>query len=562
VATSAHEEGIDDEHRAYQDDRVRQYLRVNAKCASSSSRLGIRGAYHVAGIVAGMISNHLEPEDKTFARVVDLMVAHWSHDVFSRAEVETFARYGMADEYEQSRILSEFDRNSTPEEKNDLLNFLTESSLTIHERAHYQAEMEHSIALWNDAMAGRSINPADPSLPKLFTFPLQLGRLESRFTRPPKPREYVVDGLVPAGITGLVSGFGGSNKTRLLIQLCVCVAAGIPFFGMATTPGAAWIACGEDDQDEVDRRLGAIVHGLSLTPEQIQHLNDRLLVYSTVGEDIRLTGSRHGSIVSTGLSDRLIERCKEHAEQCGLPVRLVGFDHFGLVSGGEINSNEDATIYSQQAGRIVQATGATVLTLAHHRKSSASQDADQNAVLGASAIVNTARLVLQLNTMNATQAKAFGISGKDRRRFTKLSVEKANAIPTGDVCWIRSNYVAAFDTIALERADLNPTKPEAEAKLQAVKEAAWTLVQEHAGRYSISEFAKRYAGTLGLGWQKLRNSLLDLIDEGFLETRPPTDHEREAYRLNRQTKETLSTKKALPSSDYQPPKEEPFGPEI
>jgi hypothetical protein len=546
------DDDLDPEYLAHQEDRFREYARVTAKAASRETYLARRHAYHVASVAAAMIGSVLAPKEETIERVVDLLDTHWNEGVFTRSELEPFAEYGAADTITQTTILKDFDAQFSPEERNDLVNVFHDTPhVTIAERIDTAAEIAKSIEHYKAVMS-RPVT-ADSTLPKLYDLLLADGRLKAGFTNPPQPRVYVIDALLPEGITALMTGYGGVNKTRLVLIMGVCITAGMPFFGMHTTPGAVIIVCGEDDRAEIDRRLGAIVQALALTPEQIQLVTERLLIFTTLGEDIRLTGTRNGSTTGTGLADRLIDRCREHAEQCGVPVRLVGFDHFALISGGDLNDNSDATLLNQQAGRIAKATGASVLTLAHHRKSSAKEDSSQHAVMGAAAIVNTARLVVQLNGMSTAEATKFGIRGEARRQYTRLSIEKANAVATGDVCWLHSVYLPAFDTIALERVSLIAAKPEAEAKLRAAKERIWSLVQEHAGRFSVTNFCQRYASQMGLGWVKVRAIVLDMVDEQVLLTRVPSDAERTVHQLKRQIKEVLVPGKALPVPDSLPP---------
>jgi len=545
--------GIDADQKAYQDERVRNYLATRAD-PPNASRMGRRKAHYVADRVYSLLTTHLEDSDRTFARTLDHLATDWNCEgVFSLDELTTFARFGAAPLEEQDEIMAAFNSASTPEEQHDVWREQTGSSLTLAERAEQDAERDRSIKLWNDVQAG-SVAPLTPATPsKLYEFPLEAGRLKSRFNGPPDPRQYIVNGLLPAGITALLSGHGGVNKTRLLTLLAGCIAAGRPFLGLATSPGAALLILGEDDQAETYRRIGAIAHALEFTQDEREFLNKRLLIFSTSGEDIRLTGSRHGSIVGTGLADRIVERCKEHEAQCGVPIRLVGFDHIGLVSGGDPNDNTDATLYNQQASRIANGTGATVITLAHHRKSSASQDADQHATMGAAANVNTVRLALQLNRMSPAQAKTFGVSEKERADYIKLSIEKANGIRTGDVCWLHSIPSHTFETTVLERIDLAPVKPDADAKLMAAKETIWGLLKEAPGKYSISEFVSRFSTKAGVGREKLRGAVREMIEGDYLALRPPTDSERQGYKLTRQTGEVLIVKKPLPSSEYQDP---------
>ncbi len=523
----------------------------------SDKGLAAWNLYEKADIIYGCFSNNDITPEETRRYAADMLLAAGFPPEYLERTLD-YAQLDLGDLSARSAIRDQFESEFTKDELEDREYRWLESDTPREERARRRTELEQSVARYTEWASGRATSPSSSPASKLYDFPLEAGRLHSRYNGSLQPRAFVVKDFLPAHITALLSGHGGVNKTRLLTLLAVCIATGRPFLGMATTAGAVVLVLGEDDQAETDRRLAAIVHALDLTPDELKHLDDRVLIFSTAGEDIRLTGPRHGSTVGTGLADRIVERCNDHAEACGVPVRLVGFDHMGMVSGGDPNDATDATLYNQQASRIVTGTGATVMTLAHHRKSSANQDVDQHATMGSAAHVNTARWVGQLTRMTPAQAKKFGLSEKERLDHIRLVTEKANGVPTGDVAWLRSVPSPAFETTVLERVDLTPAKPDAEAKLFSAKETVWDLVKEHSGRYSISEFVTRFSTKIGLNREKLRSVVQDMVDEKYLTTRPPTDQEREVYGLNHRTKDVLITLKPMPSGDYRSPQEPVF----
>lgn len=540
-------------------DQAEQRLARRLEGEDPSSYKGLDGwkLYELADQIVGDFSHgYLSPEETRRYAADTLLAAGFPPEYLERTL--DYAQLDLGDLSARSAIRIQFEDGCSKEELEDREYRWLEIDTPREQRAQRRAELEQSVARYNEWVSGRVPSLASAPASKLYDFPIEAGQLRSRYNGSLPSRAFVVKDFLPAGITALLSGHGGVNKTRLLTHLAVCIATGRPFLGMATTAGAVVLVLGEDDQAETDRRLAAIVHALALTPDERQHLDDHVLIFSTAGEDIRLTGSRHGSTVETGLADRLVDRCKDHEARCGVPVRLVGFDHMGLVSGGDPNDNTDATLYNQQASRIVKGTGATVMTLAHHRKSSANQDADQHATMGSAAHVNTARWAAQLNRMTPAQAKKLGLSEKERPDYIRLSTEKANGVPTGDVAWLRSVPSPAFETTVLERVELTPAKPDAEAKLLSAKEVVWDLVKEHSGRYSISDFAQRWSTKVGLNREKLRSVVRDMVDEKYLTTRPPTDQEREVYELNHRTKHVLITLTPMPSAEYRSPQEPVF----
>lgn len=83
-------------------------------------------------------------------------------------------------------------------------------------------------------------------------------RASSLAQRPMHDRQFVVEGLLPSGtVSGLV-GDGGLGKSSLAMHQAVCVVLGKDWMGLNTIAGPAVYLSGEDDLDEVHRRLSAI----------------------------------------------------------------------------------------------------------------------------------------------------------------------------------------------------------------------------------------------------------------------------------------------------------------
>ena len=89
-----------------------------------------------------------------------------------------------------------------------------------------------------------------------------------------KPR-FVVDGLIPTGLI-LFCGSQKIGKSWLMLKLCLCVSAGLPFWEMETRAGDVLYLCLEDTffriqdrlfrlTDEADSRLHFAVASCKLT---------------------------------------------------------------------------------------------------------------------------------------------------------------------------------------------------------------------------------------------------------------------------------------------------------
>ena len=100
--------------------------------------------------------------------------------------------------------------------------------------------------------------------------------------KPVPPRRWIIPDLVPAGSVVMLSGDGGIGKSTLLMQMLACSALGSPFLGFHVDqmPAAGFFA--EDDEDELHRRMAAILPNLGAS---FSDLGDRLTYVPRVGLD-------------------------------------------------------------------------------------------------------------------------------------------------------------------------------------------------------------------------------------------------------------------------------------
>lgn len=75
--------------------------------------------------------------------------------------------------------------------------------------------------------------------------------------RPYDPPEYVVRGLLPQGLS-IIGGAPKVGKSWLVLDLCLHVSTGEPFWGMPVTQGTAWYISLEYPWNRMRQRLGCI----------------------------------------------------------------------------------------------------------------------------------------------------------------------------------------------------------------------------------------------------------------------------------------------------------------
>lgn len=97
----------------------------------------------------------------------------------------------------------------------------------------------------------------------------------------PAPRQWVLEGLIPAGCVTSLAGNGGLGKTLLALQIGLHVSTGRSLFGVKTIPGPVLGLFCEDDEPELNRRLRMACAAENMTLAEV----DCFVPMSREGED-------------------------------------------------------------------------------------------------------------------------------------------------------------------------------------------------------------------------------------------------------------------------------------
>ncbi|MBF0437215.1 MAG: AAA family ATPase [Magnetococcales bacterium] len=188
-----------------------------------------------------------------------------------------------------------------------------------------------------------------------------------RYKGPPPERRWLVDGVLPLGVPGMVAATGGAGKSMLLMDLAAKVALSGDGFTMPLealggpvmpVAGVAVMFTAEDDEDEVHRRTAKIVFA---EPDP-----NRLIILpmpNVGGSRPLMAMSREGPIFTEEFHDI-------REELLNIPdLRLVIFDPLQSFAGGDVNSDPAAgSMFFSGMSRIAAETGATTLVTHHFRK--------------------------------------------------------------------------------------------------------------------------------------------------------------------------------------------------
>jgi RecA-family ATPase len=184
---------------------------------------------------------------------------------------------------------------------------------------------------------------------------------------PIPPREWIVEGHIPAGNVSLMSGEGAIGKSILAMQLAAVMALNAisdhdrDWLGMLPKGGCVlYVSCEEDDR-EAERRLDRIaVHYGSKRSVLLQHLH----LTSWVNEDkpqLMVLDRKTDALVGTRMLERLI------ADVARLKPDLIILDTVAdLFGGSEIRRDHTRQFISRMRHlALMGAPGAGVLMLTH-----------------------------------------------------------------------------------------------------------------------------------------------------------------------------------------------------
>jgi RecA-family ATPase len=222
--------------------------------------------------------------------------------------------------------------------------------------------------------------------------------------RPAAPEEESAHprGFLPLGKVGMLAAAGGAGKTMALAQLAAAVATGRSWLGHYTIPaesrGPVLLALGEEDEEEVRRRLYDIREGLGLSAEEWGALKQNLMILPLAGVPVQLVSAqdRNGKPEETPFFHELRRRI----DGAGVDWRLLVLDPLSRWAGPETETdNFAATRFVAAVESLSQVPGTPTVLLAHHTTKVARRGLDAGeatAARGASALTDGVRWVANL----------------------------------------------------------------------------------------------------------------------------------------------------------------------
>ena len=343
-------------------------------------------------------------------------------------------------------------------------------------------------------------------------FDLAAASVEEMLRTEPPERKWLVRERLPFGVVGLLAAAGSTGKSMALLQLAVSCCTGEPWLGQPLgRSGSVLLISAEEDREEIHRRLWMVTQHYQST----KLIAERLFILERVGFDNRLTHIEDREVVMTDLVKRIIRT----VEQMPDPVLIV-LDPISRFDGGDGNDNGDATRLIEAAERIRKATGCTVI-MAHHMSKAGIRDPEsgQEAVRGASGLVDGARWVGVLRTMGQGEAKRYGAAPDDAKHHVRFTTPKSNYSEPWPGMWLERTAGGVLVPADLQESKRARREKRKQHRYDVVLPKLLALVQrkQEQGEPLTRSKLRSYAGTqnvLGVGDQTLRTILQRAIDEG------------------------------------------------
>jgi hypothetical protein len=238
-------------------------------------------------------------------------------------------------------------------------------------------------------------------------------------------------------VTITVAG-GGVGKSTLTLLEAISFAIGRDL--LLGEPLAkrrrVWIWNGEDDQDEMERRVIGICGHYNVNRAD---LYGWLFLDSGLELPLDLASGLSGrTVLRSNLLDTIAARVRE------LQIEVVGLDPLvALHTMQEGDNPGHASLIRTIARKIAKPCGCAVDINHHPRKTAPGQDNGITAddIRGASSIVHSARSARLLHQMTLAEAEKYGIEADDRYTYYRIERAKANMAKRGTICWVHAQEV-------------------------------------------------------------------------------------------------------------------------
>jgi RecA-family ATPase len=243
----------------------------------------------------------------------------------------------------------------------------------------------------------------------------------------PKTLEFLIEDRVLAGRGFLITGLGGSSKSRMLYHLAIATAIGrLPWDWKVCKQGKSVLFLTEDTSEDLHRTLYYMAQELKLTPHEYQKVIENVIPLPLAGELFHMLELQGQEIRRSALFDAVVDYINELGD-----VQFIGLDPaLSLTQGDELNQGHQRAL-GQIADHLGVLTGAACGMVSHAAKGiSSKEDLDSHNSRGGGAITDAVRAEITMRTMTPDEARKAKLEDVDQRHYyVQVAVTKANHLP-------------------------------------------------------------------------------------------------------------------------------------
>jgi hypothetical protein len=376
-----------------------------------------------------------------------------------------------------------------------------------------------------EAMAAAFVEASKPPPELLDDVWKTLGEWGSLTNEPP-PRKWLLQrpddetdgerqvGVLPLGKVGMLVSAGGVGKTMALVELALSVATGrkwLDFFAVANS-GRVLLALGEEDAEEIGRRVFQAARAMRLTDQQMELAASNIVAMPLTGRPVALVDGDG----ATSTASAMLAALRKRLDATPGAWRLLILDPLSRFAGTDTEKdNSAATRFVEVAESLVRSPGAPTVLVAHHTNKTSRTDEHSKAsaahARGASGLIDGVRWVCNLEPLTDDSVN--------------LEVTKSNYSPRGQsITLVRDAEFGGYLRVQTEaEASARAGRPSASVqRAEAARGIVIRTIAEHTGLRSGNDVYQICKGNRPAVLIALR----ELRQEGFVELTP------EGFRLS------------------------------
>ncbi|WP_224982724.1 AAA family ATPase [Geomonas agri] len=271
-----------------------------------------------------------------------------------------------------------------------------------------------SLVPWATAITRISeLARADQTGATIWPDPVDLVQLSQS---EPYPQKFIMKDWLPCGYATLFAGHGGIGKSALALVLAVCVALGLPFFGLQVERRRVLYLSCEDREGVLHWRLNRICSYLGI---QLADLAGKLDVLDLVGRESILYQPGRNAHPLTDAYRHLAKMIQDHASQ------VLFVDGISDTYDGNENARAEVKAYINALLALIPPEDGAVVLVGHVSKPAAGQRTTEG-YSGSTGWHNSVRARWYL----FPEAKREEGGGPERTGDLILELQKSNLGPT------------------------------------------------------------------------------------------------------------------------------------